>query len=173
MYIIERRRVVQVYPYNPNTPYKYDRTFYVCCSERFNGKPKRRTLGYFKNAESLPQAIENTSKELNYLNTTGKATYIDYFGADKFNRYKKSLEKDISELNKWNLLLPEWKAEPPKEVPYTEWKKHKPKKTKPSLIVTKITKLFNEMNDIEKEEFMTTNNLQRTEQPLNATLTSE
>lgn len=160
MYIIERRRVIEVRPYDPKKPYKYDRTFYVCCSERIDGKPKRKTLGYFKNAESLPQAIDNTTKELNHLNNKGKEVYINFYGKDAWNHYKESVEKDIYNLNEWNLALPDWKAEPSKDVPCTEWKKYKPRKPKPSLIVTKTTKLFNEMNNIEREEFMIANNLQ-------------
>ena len=158
MYIIERSRVVTAYPRNPNAPYKYDRTFYVCCSERIDGKPKRKTLGYFKNAESFLQAIENATKELNHLNNKGKAIYIDAYGKDAWNRYKESVEKDISNLKEWNLALPDWKAEPSKEVPYSEWKKHKPRKPKPSQLVSKAIKLFNEMNDNEKEEFINTIN---------------
>jgi len=161
MYIIERKQVVQAYPYNPEHPYKYDRTFYVCCSQRVDGKPKRITLGYFKNAESIQQAIDNQTKELINLTTTGRSQYIGFFGEESWTNYKKEMESQLTKLNDWLVLLPEWKAEPSKDVPYSECKKYKPRKPRMSLVVKKANNLWLNMNDEEKNEFMLVNNLQR------------
>lgn len=155
MFIIERRRVVRKYSYDPNNPYVWDRTFYVCTSQRIVGNnPTRVTLGYFKNAESLAKAIEYAAAELEKLLGTGRKTYIDYFGMSAWLSRKEIIEREIANLTKWQTILPDWNSEPLGEVSYADWPKIKLRNPRKSIKVKKAYDLWIKMSKDEQDEFL-------------------
>ena len=120
MFIVEKRRIRRNYPYNREIPYVWDRTFYVCKSERIDGKPKRITLGQFKNAESLLHAIEIEKANLQKHMEVLPFWKANGFG-ERWTPAKERIEQQIANLTAWNHLLPNWKAEEIQPVPADFW----------------------------------------------------
>jgi hypothetical protein len=155
MFIVEKRGIKRSSPYNRENPYVWDRTFYICKSERIDGKPKRIKLGQFKNAESLLHAVE--------IEKTNLQKHIENIGFWKANSFgqrwtevKAHIEQQIENLTAWSHLLPNWKPEELKPVPHDLWPIRKKKTSKPKerRLVEDAYELFKKMNVDEQIKFM-------------------
>ena len=128
MFIKEYRRVKRA-PVWSSHFVVWDRTFYVCESKRVDGKPRRIVHGYFKNAMSIDEAIENTEREIKRIE--GNAGQARAIGCDSYNSHCLQRERVFLEtLHQWKAQFPDWKAEPIGDVPLHLWPTLK-QKTKP------------------------------------------
>ncbi len=154
MFIVEKRRIKRNYPYNKEIPYVWDRTFYVCKSERVDGKPKRITLGQFKNAESLLHAVELEKADLQKHMESLPFWKANGFGG-RWLPVKEGIEQQIENLTAWSHLLPHWKAEETKPVPANHWpvrrKSSKPAKAK--VTVKEVFDLYKQLDHAGAMEF--------------------
>jgi hypothetical protein len=150
MFIYERRRVIR----NFQTKYthQWDRTFYVCTSQRVDGKPKRVVHGWFKNALTWDQAIENQQSAIQaHLKNEGLAQTWGYTKQWKANL--ESMQDFLELLREWKSALPDWNTEPLGEVPFEKWPKPKPARYKPSKLVERACNLVQQMNREERQAF--------------------